>query len=103
MPGTLAHQAYGKPEVTEQFRCNYGLNPVYREQISQGDLLKVAGTDPEGEIRIVELSNHRFFLATLFVPQLSSSPDMPHPLIVAYLKAALAFQGRSESQAGYSA
>jgi hypothetical protein len=25
--------------------------------------IKVAGVDPEGEIRIVELSNHRFFLA----------------------------------------
>jgi CTP synthase (UTP-ammonia lyase) len=102
MPGTLAHQAYGQQEVTEQFRCNYGLNPVYREQISQGDL-KVAGIDPEGEIRIVELSNHRFFLATLFVPQLSSNPDMPHPLIMTYLKAAQAFQGGSESRAGYSA
>ena len=90
-PGTLAHRAYRQEEVAEQFRCSYGLNPAYREQISQGEL-KVAGVDPDGEVRIVELSQHRFFLATLFVPQLASSPDMPHPLIVAYLKAARAFQ-----------
>ena len=91
VPGTLAHRVYGKEEVTEQFRCNYGLNPAYRDQMGQGEL-RVVGVDLDGGVRIVELSNHRFFLATLFVPQLSSSPDMPHPLMVAYLNAARAFR-----------
>lgn len=95
-PGTLAHRAYGKEEVVEQFRCHYGLNPAYRDQISQGEL-RVAGVDPDGAVRVIELSAHRFFLATLFVPQLFSSPDMPHPLIVAYVKAALAFQSSQRS------
>jgi hypothetical protein len=36
----------------------------------------------------VELPSHRFFVATLFVPQTSSAPDAPHPLIGAYLAAA---------------
>jgi CTP synthase (UTP-ammonia lyase) len=105
MPGTLAHRVYGKGRVWEQFRCHYGLNPAYRDQMSTGEL-RVAGVDSDGEVRIVELSNHRFFLAILFVPQLSSSPDRPHPLIVAYLSAARAFQvfqRRSQSQPGYSA
>jgi hypothetical protein len=31
---------------------------------------------------------HRFFVGTLFVPQTSSRPDVPHPLISAYLAAA---------------
>ena len=73
--------------VTEQFACNYGLNPAYRERISTGGL-QVTGLDPAGEVRIVELSAHRFFLATLFLPQVSSGPDRPHPLIMAYLQAA---------------
>ena len=99
-PGTLAHRAYGKEEVVEQFHCNYGLNPIYREQIGKREL-KITGVDADGEVRIVELSHHRFFLATLFVPQLSSTRDMPHPLIGAFLKAARAFrafQRRSEGQ-----
>lgn len=99
-PGTHAHRVYEKEEVAEQFRCNYGLNPAYRDQIGNGEL-QVVGVDPDGEARVVELSHHRFFIATLFLPQFSSSPDMPHPLIVAYLKAALAFQAfqrRSEVQ-----
>ena len=91
MPGTRAHQAYGKEEASEQFRCNYGLNPAYQEQIGSGEL-KVVGVDLDGQARIVELPAHRFFIATLFLPQLSSSPGSPHPLIVAYLRAAVAFQ-----------
>ena len=95
MPDTIAHQVYGKEETAEEFRCNYGLNPEYRDEISTGGL-KVAGVDSNGEVRIVELSDHPFFIATLFLPQLSSNSDMPHRLIVAYLKAAIAFQRRGE-------
>src|SRR5207302_7610498 len=85
--GNLAQRAYGKMTVTEQFACNYGLNPAYRERLNAGRL-HVAGLDPAGEVRIVELGAHRFFLATLFLPQVSSGPGRPHPLITAYLQAA---------------
>jgi CTP synthase (UTP-ammonia lyase) len=87
-PGSLVHQIYQHEEVVEEFLCNYGLNPKYRDKISQGGL-SVAGIDFEGGVRIVELAAHRFFIATLFLPQLSSSIETPHPLIIAYLKAAL--------------
>ena len=90
LPGTLAHRAYGTAAATEQFACNYGLNPAYQEHISQGGL-KIAGRVEAGEVRLVELAAHRFFMATLFLPQLSSSPARPHPLIVAYLQAAQHF------------
>ena len=91
LPETLARRAYGQPAVTEQFACNYGLNSAYREHISYGGL-KVVGIDAMGEVRLVELAAHRFFIATLFLPQLSSSAARPHPLIVTYLKAAQNFQ-----------
>lgn len=87
LPGTLARQAYGVDESVEQFRCNYGLNAQYGEKIAAGGL-KTAGLDPDGETRIVELPGHPFYLATLFLPQMTSSEEKPHPLIVAYIKAA---------------
>ncbi len=90
--GTLTFQAYGETKAIEHFRCNYGLNEEYRDEMTKGEL-KIVGVDTNGNTRIVELTNHRFFIATLFLPQLSSSPDIPHPLIMAYVKAALAFHG----------
>jgi CTP synthase (UTP-ammonia lyase) len=95
-PGSCAYQAYGLREVTEQFHCNYGLNPQFREKVGRGEL-KITGVDVEGEARIVELSDHAFYVATLFLPQVSSRPDRPHPLIVAYLRAALAFHNSRRS------
>ena len=96
MPGSLAHQAYRQPEVTEKFSCNYGLNPQFQEQFSQGKL-RSTGFDLGGETRIVELSGHPFYVATLFLPQIISEPNHPHPLIIAYLKAALDYRSSSAS------
>jgi CTP synthase (UTP-ammonia lyase) len=87
---SLAHEAYGRTECLEEFRCNYGLNERFRELMFNRDL-KATGTDEEGEIRMAELSGHPFFVGTLFVPQLSSRPGAPHPLIVAFLVAAKSF------------
>jgi CTP synthase (UTP-ammonia lyase) len=88
-PGTRVHEAYGTDEAVEQFRCSFGLNPAYRKRL-EGEPLEVAGVDGEGEVHVVELTNHRFFVATLFVPQLSSRPEASHPLITAFLRAARA-------------
>jgi CTP synthase (UTP-ammonia lyase) len=88
---SAAYRFYGQKEAIEQFRCSYGLNPDYQAMFDAGPL-SIAGTGPEGEARIIELAGHPFYLATLFLPQLSSQPGAPHPLIVAFLKAALDFQ-----------
>ncbi len=92
-PDSIAHRAYGKQGVMEQFFCNYGLNPAFRNEVNKGKL-SITGVDPEGEVRIVELTNHPFYVATLFLPQVASKPENPHPLMLAYLKAAAAFQSR---------
>lgn len=84
--GSLLHHCYGIDEITEAFVCNYGLNTKYRESIERGKL-KVSGVDLEGEVRAIELSDHPFFIGTLYQPQLSSSSENPHPLIISYLRA----------------
>ena len=90
-PGSLAYKAYGQQEVTEQFSCNYGFNPHFRHKIAKGKL-RITGVGPDEEIRIVELSDYRFYVGTLFLPQNSSRADKPHPLFVEFLRAALDFR-----------
>ena len=87
VPDTLVAATYGQAEVTESFTCNFGLNPLYQDQFLAGEL-QFVGFDNAGEVRIVELPTHPFYVATLFLPQVNSSPAQPHPLIVAYLRAA---------------
>lgn len=97
LPNSLLHSAYGRNEVTEQFACNYGFNPRFQDKF-EGGQLKVTGVGPDGEVRAVEISDHPFYVATLFLPQTSSTPESPHPLIIAYLRAALAFRTSGEKK-----
>lgn len=75
---------YGATEVTEQYYCNFAVNPDYLDQIKGGPL-QVVGSDKEGEVRVVELPGHPFFVGTLFVPQARSTSDRPHPLVSAFV------------------
>jgi CTP synthase (UTP-ammonia lyase) len=50
----------------------------------------VSGTDSDDEPRIIELPSHPFFVGTLFVPQTSSTPENPHPILMAFMTAATA-------------
>jgi CTP synthase (UTP-ammonia lyase) len=88
MPDTLAYKLYGTREVTEEHYCHYGINSQFTSTLQQ-EGMKISATDEVDEPRIIELSSKGFYLATLFVPQTSSTPTNPHPLLVGYLKAIL--------------
>ncbi len=94
---SMSYTIYGKPGINETYQCNFGLNPEFKEAIECGGM-RVAGLDEQGEVRIIELPSKRFYVATLFVPQLSSSFEHPHPLVVSYLKAAWKSWKTSETQ-----
>ncbi|MGA8724284.1 MAG: hypothetical protein WB565_04540 [Acidimicrobiales bacterium] len=86
--GSRAAAAYGTTGIREDYYCNFGLNPDHeRELVDAG--LAVTGRDADGEARVVELPAHRFFVGTLYVPQTSSAPGRPHPLVAAFAAAAI--------------
>lgn len=89
--GTLLHKICGSEDHSEQYFCNYGVNPEFEQQFVAAGL-KVSARGGQGEIRAVELPGHRFYLATLFQPQLSSRPESPHAILVAFLRAAIRFR-----------
>lgn len=78
-------RVYGTSQAREQFYCNFGVNPDCVPLLGQGPL-RVVGSDAEGEVRVVELPGHPFFIGTLFVPQIRSAPRHPHPLVMAFLQ-----------------
>lgn len=71
---------YGSTTVREEYYCQFGVNPAHVTALASGPL-RIVGSDDEGEVRVVELPDHPFFVGTLFVPQLRTVPESPHPLI----------------------
>jgi CTP synthase (UTP-ammonia lyase) len=87
VPETRAAAIWGSATALEDFRCNYGVDRAYHSALSAAGL-SLSGFGDDGELRIVELPAHPFFLATLFLPQLRSAPSRPHPLLTAFGRAA---------------
>lgn len=91
MPRTRAAALYGASDTTEEFWCNYGVNPDYRTPLERMGLT-LSGFGDDGEIRMIELADHPFFVATLFLPQKRSAPQRPHPLLAGFAEAVTAYQ-----------
>jgi CTP synthase (UTP-ammonia lyase) len=86
-PGTRTAAAYGDDrQAVERTTCSYGLNPAYAHVAREGGMA-VTATDDTGEVRAIERNDHPFFVATLFQPQLSSTPTDPHPLLRGFVEA----------------
>jgi CTP synthase (UTP-ammonia lyase) len=86
-PGSAAAALYGADKAEERYYCNFGINPEYQRLLHDSGL-RVTGTDATGEARVLELDGHPYYLATLFVPQVRSTPRAPHPLVTGLLRAA---------------
>ena len=86
-PGSYLQSYYSQEKVTEEFFCNFEVNPEFEwAPVEAG--FPIVARGPQGEIRAIESPTHRFFAATLFQPQLSSKPSAPHPLLLAFVQAA---------------
>jgi CTP synthase (UTP-ammonia lyase) len=91
LPGTILHSICGDEDDSEQYYCNYGVNEECERRFQDAGLI-VSARGLLNEPRAVELQDHRFFVATLFQPQLSSRPEAPHALLIIFLRAAMRFQ-----------
>ena len=85
-PSTLAAKLYQVVETVEPFFCSFGLNPSYQGALEHAGMT-FTGFDKNREPRILELPKHRFFLATLYVPQAADRGPRPHPLLVGFVDA----------------
>lgn len=91
LEGTRLRKLVGSGEMVGDYFCNYGVNPEYEARFAEAGL-RVSARGGQGEIRAVELEGHRFYVATLFQPQLQSSAEQPHLVVTAFVKACAEFR-----------
>ena len=96
--GSKAHAAYGKVEISERHRHRYEVNNEFREKLAQKGLV-FSGLSPDGRlVEMIELTDHPYYVACQFHPELKSRPDNAHPLFVALVEAALKKSSLSNSE-----
>ncbi|HNB20953.1 MAG TPA: CTP synthase [Candidatus Melainabacteria bacterium] len=91
--GSKAHKAYGSDVISERHRHRYEVNNQFREELAKKGLV-FSGLSPDGRlVEMIELSDHPYYVACQFHPELKSRPDNAHPLFVGLVDAALKRNG----------
>jgi len=90
-PGSRVFNAYGQEEITERHRHRFEFNNTYRSAFEEGGMV-LSGISPDQSlVEVIELPEHRWFVACQFHPEFKSRPRMPHPLFTAFIEAACQF------------
>jgi CTP synthase len=91
-PGSFAHRAYRKTEVSERHRHRYEFNREFEDVLTSYGL-KITGETPNGTyVEICEIEDHPFYLGCQFHPEFKSKPLEPHPLFSGFIGAARKFR-----------
>jgi CTP synthase len=79
--------------IEERHRHRFEFNNEYMKDFEKAGF-KCTGVNPDSNlVEIIELDDHPYFVASQFHPEYKSTVMNPHPLFVAFIKAAKKYQG----------
>ena len=88
IPNSKAREIYGKDTISERHRHRYEFNTTFVKRFADKGFF-VTGYNTELNLpEIIEIPAHPFFVGCQFHPEFKSKPFAPHPLFVAFVKAA---------------
>jgi CTP synthase len=83
------YKMYKKNEIVERHRHRYEVNPAYVDQLINSGL-SLVGTSVDGKlVEMIEVPNHKWFLACQFHPEFTSNPRDGHPIFNSYIKSTI--------------
>ena len=95
--GSLVREIYKTDAIKERHRHRYEFNNKYKAQIEEAGM-KATGFNPETNlVEIIEIPDHNWFVGTQYHPEYRSTVASPHPLFVAFVKAALNYKKEKNS------
>jgi CTP synthase len=92
--GSKASAIYNNTKISERHRHRFEFNNEYLDAFEKAGMTPVGKNPKTGLVEIVELANHPFYVGVQFHPEYKSTVENPHPLFVAFIKAAKEAQQR---------
>ncbi len=86
--GTKSIEAYGESHINERHRHRYEFNNDYKKQLEEAGLVFAGVNNDQDLVEIIEVKDHPFFVGVQFHPEFKTLPMKPHPLFLAFAKAA---------------
>jgi len=94
---SIASQVYEQSNIKERHRHRYEFNNDYKTQLETTGM-KATGLNPETDlVEIIEIPTHPWFVGVQYHPEYKSTVSNPHPLFVAFVKAALKYSKANNS------
>lgn len=79
---------YGSTNISERHRHRYEFNNEYLASFEQAGFIPIGKNPSTNLVEIVELKDHPFYIGVQFHQEYKSTVENPHPLFVAFIKAA---------------
>jgi len=86
--GTKAHEAYQVRDISERHRHRYEFNNAYLDAFVSGGMIPSGINPDQNLVEMTELPSHPWFVGVQFHPEYKSTVARPHPLFIAFVKAA---------------
>ena len=84
-----AYKMYKKSEIIERHRHRYEVNQNYVDALSSAGL-EIVGKSKDGKlVEMIEIKDHKWFLACQFHPEFTSNPRDGHPIFNSYIKSTI--------------
>lgn len=86
--GTKAHDIYQSDVINERHRHRYEVNNNLLPELEKAGLVVSCTSSEKKLVEMVELKDHRWYVACQFHPEFRSTPRDGHPLFSAFIAAA---------------
>ncbi|OSZ82685.1 CTP synthetase [Chitinophagaceae bacterium IBVUCB1] len=83
-----AASIYGATKIAERHRHRYEFNNEFIDAYENAGMIPAGKNPKTGLVEVVEIKDHPFYVGVQFHPEYKSTVENPHPLFVAFVKAA---------------
>jgi len=88
VPNTIAQKIYGSSKIIKRHRHRYEFNQEYRGQFEKLGMIFSGSSDNGRRMEILEVPNHKFYLAVQYHAEFTSRPGKPEKAFLSFIEAA---------------